>query len=502
MGNLKEKPNILFILADQHRFDCFGAYENRDIKTPNLDKIAQDGVVFSNCFATFPVCTPSRYSILTGLYVHQHLGWSNSSTLPSGLPTFPKILKNEGYSTSCVGKMHFTPTYLDVGFDKMILAEQDGPGRYDDDYHRYLMEKGLIDYIDLRDQVYAFRRMASKEYYDNFGTEPSNLPESEYSTTWIGNEACKIIDKWKNNKRGGNLLMVGFIKPHHPHDAPYPWCEMYNPADLSLPPGWTNECLEHDLKFNVGYFNNKNLNEEKIRKIASQYYASISQIDHQIGRMIEILKEEGIYDNTMIIYSSDHGEYLGFHHLVLKGNYMYDPLIKVPLIVKFPESYETDFVKGEIHNGLVSLIDLTASIIDVGGGFIPSQLWNQVTPLEKESNREVIFAESAGGNYMIRTEEWKLLLCKTKKNLLFDLKNDPYELNNLFENQKYKQIVEDLKKKLFNWTTFESVSIENKDPYAKVIEDINVPKLNDGHREKIQNYFKNKMQELYKQNKL
>src|SRR6056297_1648947 len=139
MGN---KPNFLIILSDEHRKDCIGAYGNKDIKTPHLDSIAADGVVYENCFCTLPVCTPSRYSFLTGLYVHQHMGWSNHSSLPPKIPKFPAELKKAGYKTKAVGKMHFTPTYQDVGFEEMELAEQVGPGRLDDDYHRYLRAKG------------------------------------------------------------------------------------------------------------------------------------------------------------------------------------------------------------------------------------------------------------------------------------------------------------------------------------------------------------------------
>src|SRR5271157_939675 len=231
-----DQPNVLLIHADEHRADCLGAYGNTEVRTPNIDALAGDGVTFKNCFTTFPVCTPARYSLLTGLYAHQHLGWTNLSTLPHGLPTFPRILQENGYQTKCVGKMHFTPTYADVGFGEMVLAEQDGPGRYDDDYHRYLMQQGLIDKTDLLDQVYEFRRNAPPEYWANFGTEPTNLAENEHSTAWIGNQACEAIGQWEE---GSHMLMLGFIKPHHPFDAPTPWSEMYDPETLTLLPGWT-----------------------------------------------------------------------------------------------------------------------------------------------------------------------------------------------------------------------------------------------------------------------
>ena len=158
-----KKPNILLIHADQLRADCLSPYGNRDVKTPAIARLAEEGTVYDQHYCVYPVCTPSRYSLLSGQYVHQHLGWGNHCTFPSGLSTFPKILRENGWRTAAVGKMHFTPTYLDMGFDRMTLSEQDGPGRFDDDYHRELMENGLIDDIDLIDQRSEFRAKADPD---------------------------------------------------------------------------------------------------------------------------------------------------------------------------------------------------------------------------------------------------------------------------------------------------------------------------------------------------
>src|SRR5919199_705405 len=153
--------NVLVIQTDQFRWDCLGCAGNPDVRTPNLDAIATGGMQYTNSFCSFPVCTPSRYSLLSGLYVHQHGGWTNRCTLAPGIATFPKLLRAAGYHTTAVGKMHFTPTYLDVGFDEMELAEQDGDGRLDDDYHRDLMACGLADLDDVIDQRREFRQRAT-----------------------------------------------------------------------------------------------------------------------------------------------------------------------------------------------------------------------------------------------------------------------------------------------------------------------------------------------------
>ncbi|MHA1699316.1 MAG: sulfatase-like hydrolase/transferase [Promethearchaeota archaeon] len=486
------KPNVLLIHADQHRFDCLGCYGNFDVKTPALDGLARDGVRYTNCFTTCPVCTPARYSLLTGLYVHQHLGWTNRSTLPFGLSTFPRVLKQAGYSTCCVGKMHFTPTYAELGFERMLLAEQDGPGRWDDDYHRYLMSLGLVDYIDMRDQIFEFRKKAPKEYFEDFGIEPSNLDEQYYSTTWIGNNALDILNQWDDNTP--NLLFIGFIKPHHPHDAPPPWCEMYNYSDLSLLPGWTDECLESDLRKYRGYFDNTRLNETKMKRILSQYYAAITHIDHHIGLLLNVLKERGLYDDTLIIYMSDHGDYMGYHHLVLKGNYMYDPLVRVPLIIKYPRSIEAP--ENKVNPGLVSTVDITATILDVTGCQIPKTLWSIAEPLQESEGKPAVFSENNRGEYMIRTHSRKLLLCESSPSKLLDLENDPFELENVIEDSRYRDDLAQLKQSLFKWLAFYSRTPTHINNHAPIIKTANARKSHDARRESIKAWFREKYEAL------
>lgn len=176
------QPNVLVLHVDQLRIDCLGAYGNPDVKTPHIDHLASDGVRYTNSFCAFPVCTPSRYSLLSGRYVHEHGGWDNRSTLSPKIATFPRVFRAAGYRTKAVGKMHFTPTYLDAGFDELLLAEQDGPGRWDDDYHRYLMRLGLVDRNDLEGQRAEYRRDAPQEYWDQLHAMVSNLPEAHHST--------------------------------------------------------------------------------------------------------------------------------------------------------------------------------------------------------------------------------------------------------------------------------------------------------------------------------
>ncbi len=491
-GGTPSRPNILIIHADEHRIECLGAYGNADVKTPHIDQLAANGVRYDNSFCPFPVCTPSRYSLLSGQYVHDHRGWNNRSTLAPDIPTFPRILREAGYRTKAVGKMHFTPTYLDVGFDEMALAEQDGPGRWDDDYHRYLMRHGLVDRNDLEDQlVREYRKFAPQEYWDTCGALVSNLPEEHHSTTWIADRAMEALQSWTAD--GARLLMVGFIKPHHPFDPPAPWDQMYDPETLSLLKGWTQESLDRDLKFNRGYFPNDKLTESVVRRVMAYYYASISQIDHHVGRMIRLLKDRGLYDNTMIVYTADHGDYMGYHHMLLKGNYMYDPVVKVPLIVKWPGNGKA----GTVSDRMVNNIDLAPTLCQAGGCRAPAQMHGRALQNDGDGHK-LIFAEANGGRHvMARSRTRKLILAPpNRENLFFDLEKDPGEIENLYDSPQYKDEIKEMEAALTQWRCKES----NPQPYvdhdAPRIDQPNVPPHDLSQREAIMDYYRQKMMAL------
>lgn len=487
MPHNDDRPNILLIHADQQRFDSLGAYGNPDVLTPNIDALAADGVRYENSFCPFPVCTPSRYSLLSSQYVHQHLGWTNHCTLPNGIPTFPRVLRDAGYRTKAVGKMHFTPTYLDVGFEEMLLAEQDGPGRFDDDYHRWLRDEGLIDGIDIMDQRREYRANAPQVYWETSGALTSDLDEAHHSTTWIADRAVETVEAWEG---GGNLLMAGFIKPHHPFDPPAPWDAMYDPDALTLLPGWIELPLARDIERSAGYFPHVDLDEATLRRAMAFYYASISQIDHHVGRMVDVLKRKGLYDNTFIVYTSDHGDYQGFHHLLLKGNFMYDPLIKVPLILKYPGQADA----GAVLPALVNNIDVAPTLLHAAGCDVPALMQGRDLA-DGTAAGGVVFAEGWGGQeYMVRTSARKLLLCRNgAQSLFFDLERDPLEFDNRIDDPAYADDVAALRERLLHWALFDAPSRVHLDYDAPVIAGDNVPLRGDGHVAEMVDYFARKM---------
>ena len=484
-----KRPDVLLIYTDQFRFDCLGAMGHPDIKTPNLDALARDGVLFRNSFCTWPVCTPSRYSLLTGQYVHQHGGWSNRATLEPTVPTYPRLLQRLGYATMAVGKMHFWPPYLDVGFERLQLAEQNGRGRFVDDYHRYLKGYHLVDAIDLIDQEREFRDTASDAYWATFGAQVSDLPEEHHSTTWIGNRAVDAIESWAT---GPNLLMAGFIKPHHPFDPPAPWHERYDPDTLTILPGWTDAPPEHDSAYARGYFDNRTLTRPVLRRAMAYYYATISQIDHHVGRMIAALKAANRYDNALIIFTADHGEFLGFHHLLLKGNYMYDPLIKVPLIVKFPNQKGA----GTRSDALVSSVDVTTTIVRQAGGQPARTMKGRdlsAVASGQAASRRFVFAQSRR-HFMVRSTTRKLLVDRDpSRSMFFDLEKDPQELDNRIGDPAYRDEIRTMTEALTRWHLFETPRPAYVNTDERQIDKPNVPTDQSGLAREMLEFIRSRM---------
>ncbi len=450
-----KKKNVLIIHADQHNADCLACYGNQDVETTNIDQLAGDGVRYENHYTVYPVCTPSRYSLVCSQYVHQHRGWSNQSTLEENIATFPKVLREHGYRTTAIGKMHSTPTYLDLGYDNMLLAEQCGKGRYEDDYHKFLTDKGLVDRVDVTDQVLEEREKGSEQYFSSFGAMESDLSCEDYSTEWIANRAMEELETWK--KQDNNLLFVGFIKPHHPFDPPHPYSKMYDGNKLKLLYGYDETISDLDYQCSRGYFDYKTLTEESLRNIMALYYGSITEIDDRVGDMIQYLKDNDLYEDTMIIYTSDHGDYMGYHNMVLKGNHMYRPLTRIPLVIKYPNSYG----KGRVDYSLSENIDVGTTILDVCDLPIPKEM--EGISLKEESSKPYIFTQDGmgkGAKYMVRDHNHCLLLKGGSLDhaLFFDLKEDPYEKVDQYNNPKYLEKIQEMKQFLAEKFLFSAVT--------------------------------------------
>ncbi|HOZ45409.1 MAG TPA: sulfatase-like hydrolase/transferase [Candidatus Hydrogenedentes bacterium] len=420
------RPNVIVILSDQHRWDCAGFAGNPDVRTPNLDALAAHGVVFDQTVCQFPLCVPSRSTLLTGQYPSTHGVLGNRQGLPTSSTTLPATLKASGYNTAAIGKMHFNPPRADYGFDVMQLAEQDGHGRYVDDYHAWLKEQGVLDEMDVWDQV--DRDSAPKRYWDTFGAMTSNLSEAQHSTTWIGNMAVRFVQ----SAREPFFLFVGFIKPHHPFDPPARWSRIYAPRQLTLPPGWCLPVPKADA-CHGGFFDPAKMTEARFRRVLAHYYASISHMDHQIGRVLATLTGRG-FTNNLIVYASDHGDYMGQHGLIIKGGAkMYDALIRVPLIIAGAVGQR----RGVADDTLAQLTDIMPTILDTAGLDAPSCIEGRTLRPQLEGAqsvlRDVAYCEGPDGIRIARTKRHKLVESPREElKAFYDLERDPHEFENLY----------------------------------------------------------------------
>ncbi|MDZ7802346.1 MAG: sulfatase-like hydrolase/transferase [Trueperaceae bacterium] len=435
----RERPNILLITADQLRYDHTGFAGHPVVRTPNLDALAAAGTTFTQTYAPAAVCVPSRQSILTGQYPSAHGAMSNQSSVPEGTPTIASRLRDSGYRTAAIGKMHFEPVYAAYGFDHMRLAEQNGQGWRIDDYHAtFLRQRGLVDQWDLWDQQYEHRLEAPKRYWDSFGTATSELPDEAYHTTWIADETIRWIAERPSD--APFFAWTSFIKPHHPFDPPAPYDRMYDPGEVPLPTGWPDGWRDKPLAHvlgdpRMGYFDVRDMSERALRTVAAHYYGLITHIDHHVGRIVATLEQQGIRDRTWIVFTSDHGDYLGQYGLFLKyPNVPYDALARVPLVVAGPGGAEP---QGRAVDDLASLIDLLPTFCTFAGATPPAGtqgvdlaplLRGDACGLEPRS----VLIEGNDGFKGVRTRDYKLLYHRSGQTTeLYDLENDPDETRNV-----------------------------------------------------------------------
>jgi arylsulfatase A-like enzyme len=294
----------------------------------------------------------------------------------------------------------------------------------------------------------------------------------------------------ENWTASGNLLMVGFIKPHHPFDPPEPWDLMYNPDEMELLPGWLGAVPERDRSYHSGFFPNHQLTEVTLRRITAFYYASISQIDHQIGRMIDLLRYKGLYDDTVIVFTSDHGEYLGFHHMILKGCYLYEPLVRVPLIVKFPGSPDA----GSIRDTLVSGIDLAPTLIHQAGVEPPPDMQG-LNLADERADRPLVFAQDhRQPMYMARSHTHKLLMAREPaQSLLFDLQKDPLELVDRSDDLALGPLLRQHRDAIVDLLMFDALPPDYRDEQTALIQQANVADPQGDHRQQMLTYLERQM---------
>lgn len=414
------KPNILLIMCDQLRYDCL---TSSYIKTPNIDRIKEKGVFFNNAYSQTPVCIPARHSLIAG-----------QNAFSIGLPEnmvkrgeikypLPELVRNQGYYTCAVGKMHFIPTREHFGFDKMLLSEE-MPGHIEDDeYLQFLRDNGYQNVIEPHGK-------RSETYYI---PQDSELPKDFHTTAWTARTTKKVIE---NNLNRNFFIFSSFIKPHPPFDPCEPFNSMYDPNSVPEPIRHNGDTspLDSSIYIQNGYKVNgiSNVTDEHLKKMRAYYYASVTQVDTYIGEILDTLETNGIYDDTLIILTADHGEMLGDHAGFGKRTY-YEQSTKIPYIISYPKEFE----QGVESNALVTLQDIYATILTCCGAEVPNICdgldLTAVCKAQKENVRETLIAEYGTGREfkcMLRWENYKYIYFANGGNeVLYDLDKDPNEIN-------------------------------------------------------------------------
>ncbi len=456
MGSAGPRRNVLLITADEMRHDCLGVAGHPAVRTPHLDALAARGVRFTNAYTPFPVCVPARMSLLSGQYAHAHGAVRNQTMLAPGQPTLPGLLRAAGYRTGAFGKMHFWPPYADVGFERMRLAEQNGAGWKIDDYHSdHLAARGLVDRWDLWDQQQPYRDQAPQAYWASFGARASELPEADYHTTWIADETISWL---RSGDARPFFAWVSFIKPHHPFDPPRPWDALYDPGAMPAlgdPAAALGKPLmtaggRRDPR--RGHFDLRGFTPQDFGRVAALYYATITHIDHHVGRILSALGDSGQLEDTLVVFASDHGDYMGDYGLILKSpSVPYDALAKVPLLVAGPGCRP-----GTTSDALVSLIDLLPTAAGAASVPVPASVQGRdLAPLLQRATggpwRDAVFSES-GDVKAVRTQRFKYLYNgRLGMEELYDVEADPGELVDLSRTAGAAAVIAGMRHRLLDW---------------------------------------------------
>lgn len=437
---MSNRPNILWYCTDQQRFDTIGALGNPHVRTPVIDGLVRQGVAFTHTYVQSPICTPSRSSFMTGLYPSRlHSTRNGNDRFPDGTPVITKLIADAGYRCGLVGKFHLqssgerTEPRLDDGFSywKFSHAPRDD-WEEGHDYADWV--KGLGGDLD-----------ALRESEDN-------VPTEMHQTTWASERSIEFIAQ---DHDGPWLLNVNPYDPHPPFIPPRSYAEQFDPADMPGPHLQESDRAAQEKLAACDFQNKgKTFTIEDGKKAQALYYAMIAQIDDQFARILKALDDTGQRDNTVIIFTSDHGESLGDHGLMWKGARFYEGLVRVPLIVSWPDQFQS----GLQSDALVEMLDLTATLLDLAG--VPSPDYQQgkslVPILRGEAqgeHRKFVRSEYfdaldpmfTGGTStyatMHRTRRYKLSVYHGKDvGELFDLENDPWEHDNLWDKPEHQEL--------------------------------------------------------------
>jgi len=448
-------PNIVFIMSDQHHANCLGCYGNPVIQTPNHDFIAQGGVRFTSAYANNPICGPSRTCFFSGRYVHQHGVYGNTGAKPECSQWMTEHFRRHGYTTAGIGKMHMGYKWVGSQMDyvrneNLFDAPPDDPlGPMGAHYHRYLVEKGKWE-----------NYMSSLEYSVSsvvpqwWPCATSELPEEDAQEAWIGRETIQYLRK--RDRRQPFFLHVSFPRPHDPLLVPKPFDNMYKPSDIILP---ANHCDDfHDkspgikeqyqMKHKYPY---RPDNPDGLRRVEAYYYGLISLNDKYLGMILDELRVQNILEDTIIVFTADHGDFAGEHGLHFKNLGIYEAVHRIPFLIRYPKK----IAGTSVCNYLIESVDLYPTLCDLAGLPAPEDIAGESIIPSLEGRKPWTKSVSVCDWRRIqslRTREARMIYSADGRSCeLYELREDPWEMNNVWDNSKYAKLRETMVKTLLNW---------------------------------------------------
>jgi len=484
------KPNILLITSDQQHWQTLGV-NNPRIKTPNLDRLAREGLVCDRAYCPNPTCSPSRSSMITGRYPSQHGCWTIGVKLPEETPTLGDALQQQGYGTTLVGKAHFQPLastpespsleshpkLRDLNFWRGFHGPWYG-------FEHIEVARGHAD-EHLVGQHYAvwMEEKGLDNWRDYFGAWPPredeprrrgawDLPQEFHYTTWTGERTIANLERHAEDGRPF-FMFVNFHDPHPPYLTPEPWASMYRPEDMEpgrlaegemelLPPHFqkTQEKSPDYSMYKETYgahgFHSHLIEEPRLRENLAVYYGMVSFMEAWIGRILEALERLGQAENTLVVFTTDHGHFLGQHGLVAKGAFHFEDMIRVPLLVRYPGVVPA----GSTSSGLVSLVDLAPTFLSAVGVEAPGAMqgvdqlrcWRGEVARARES--VIVENRHEPTRVHLRTyvdEQYKITVYRDQSyGEMFDLVEDSGETRNLWDDPEKQELKCELLRRFVN----------------------------------------------------
>ena len=448
-----KRPNILFLYTDQQRWDALGANGNREILTPNLDALAARGANFGRHFVQNPVCMPSRVSMLSGQYPSA-LGITHMGVpVPEDLVTLPRLLKQYGYRTANIGKLHFLPhanrdhrlPHPSYGFDVLEIADE--PGVYEDAYRAWVRRQApeQLDGISagLPPNTGLWQRAMGIEDGIAHRGEPEGRHDHKRAIPFAADDhltysafvAARTIEFSAAAGAEPFFCIASFYSPHAPWIAPQKYLDLYDPAELSLPE------YPPDIEGQRPTDSDALYSDVQLRSAKQGYYAMVSEVDHYVGRILAALEAAGLRDDTIIVFTSDHGEWLGDHLRYGKGYPADDAVSRVPLIIDAPGA-----PKAQQCNAIVEAVDIVPTLLDLAAIQTPSfmqgeslaSLMNSGGPRHKEAA-----LTEAHGWKSLRTAQFQYLIHDDGRENLWDLSVDPGAYHDLAQSSNYHDALAD-----------------------------------------------------------